>query len=125
GGMGEVYLARHPRLPRRVALKLLRQDLVADQAFVHRFQREAEIVAELDHPAIVPIDDCGVEGGRFWFSMRFVDGITADQALQSPPFRLDPARAVRIVERVASALDFAHTRSLVHRDVKPANILLS
>lgn len=123
--MGEVYLARHPRLPRRVALKLLRSDLVADQAFVQRFQRESETVAGLDHPAIVPIDDCGAEHGRFWFSMRYIDGITADEALRPAPYRLDPARAVRIIERVASALDFAHRRNLVHRDVKPANILLS
>jgi serine/threonine protein kinase len=125
GGMGVVYLARHPRLPRQVALKLLRADLGADPSFVERFRREAEIVAELDHPAIVPVDDTGAERGRLWLSMPFIDGSTADRALADSPGGLPADRVVHIVDRVASALDFAHRRNLIHRDVKPANILLS
>ena len=126
GGMGEVYLARHPRLPRHVALKLLRTDLGADPSFVSRFQREAETVAGLDHPNIVPIDDSGAENGQLWLSMRFINGTTADKALAAyRPAAMPPRRAVHIVEKVASALDFAHRRNLVHRDVKPANILLA
>ncbi|MTD17434.1 protein kinase [Nakamurella sp. YIM 132087] len=129
GGMGVVYLARHPRLPRQVALKLLRSDLSADPAFVERFRREAEIVAGLDHPAIVPVDDCGAENGRLWLSMPYIDGTNADLALaedgESTGAGMSPERAVHIVERVASALDFAHRHSLIHRDVKPANILLA
>ena len=125
GGMGVVYLARHPRLPRHVALKLLRTDLGADTSFVSRFRREAETVARLDHPNIVSIDDSGADNGRLWISMRFIDGTTAAEALAGHPDGLDPARVVHIIERVAAALDFAHRHRVVHRDVKPANILLT
>ena len=124
GGMGEVYLARHPRLPRMVALKLLRTDLGQDPSFVGRFQREAQTVAALDHPNIVPVDDCGADHGQLWLSMRFIDGTTADRALAGYQGGMEPSRAVRIVEKVASALDFAHRANIIHRDVKPANILL-
>ena len=125
GGMGVVYLAQHPRLPRRVALKLLRTDLGADASFVARFRREAETVARLDHPNIVAIDDSGAENGQLWISMRFIDGTTAAEALQAYESGMPPDRAVHIIERVAGALDFAHRHQVVHRDVKPANILLT
>ena len=125
GGMGVVYLARHPRLPRNVALKLLRTELGADTTFVNRFRREAETVAQLDHPNIVGIDDAGAEGGDLWISMRYIDGTTADRALMEYQQGMPPERAVHIVEKVAAALDFAHRHNVVHRDVKPANILLA
>src|SRR6478609_9619115 len=131
GGMGSVYLARHPRLPRFDALKLLRSELCADPGFVGRFEREADTVAQLDHPNIVPVYDRGSQDGQLWISMRFIDGTNAENALSdyssgNPGPRGMPAeRAVRIVSKVASALDYAHKHHLLHRDVKPANILLT
>ncbi|WP_369640432.1 protein kinase, partial [Nocardia sp. JMUB6875] len=83
GGMGEVYLARHPRLPRQVALKLLGREFAADGEIRARFEREADLVARLDHPNIVSVHDRGVEDDRLWISMQFVDGIDASE--------LDPA----------------------------------
>jgi len=125
GGMGAVYLARHPRLPRFDALKLLRSELCDDPSFVGRFEREADTVAQLDHPNIVPVYDRGSADGQLWISMRFIDGTNAERALADYPDGMPPERAVRIVARVASALDYAHRHQLLHRDVKPANILLA
>src|SRR6478735_6090594 len=125
GGMGSVYLAHHPRLPRYDALKLLRAELCADPAFVGRFEREADTVAQLDHPNIVPVYDRGSADGQLWISMRFIDGTNAERALADYPDGMPPERVVRIVARVASALDYAHRHQLLHRDVKPANILLA
>ncbi|MEV6214261.1 protein kinase [Nocardia sp. NPDC051833] len=120
GGMGSVYLARHPRLPRRTAMKLLNRELFDDTEIRARFEREADLVAQLEHPNIVTVYDRGVENNQLWISMRYIDG--ADAA--SLPAPVDPARAVRIVAETAAALDFAHSRSVLHRDVKPANILI-
>jgi Tol biopolymer transport system component len=126
GGMGSVYLARHPRLPRFDALKLLRSELCADPGFVGRFEREADTVAQLDHPNIVPVYDRGSQDGQLWISMRFIDGSNAENALSDyAQGGMPPDRAVRIVSKVASALDYAHRHQLLHRDVKPANILLT
>ena len=124
GGMGAVFLARHPRLPRYDALKLLKAELGTDPTFVKRFEREAEMAAQLDHPNIVPVHDCGVYDGHLWISMRYIDGINAERALEQTPGGMPPERAVRIVTKTASALDHAHRHLLLHRDVKPANILL-
>ncbi|MEU4600649.1 serine/threonine-protein kinase [Nocardia sp. NPDC023988] len=122
GGMGTVYLAAHPRLPRRVALKLLNRDLYSDQEVRARFEREADVSARLDHPGIVSVLDRGVEDGLMWISMQYVDGTDASVFRGRP---LDPARAVDIIAQTAEALDYAHERGVLHRDVKPANILLS
>ncbi|GAB2565998.1 protein kinase domain-containing protein [Nocardia heshunensis] len=118
GGMGSVYLARHPRLPRWAALKLLSPEMFADTEIRGRFEREAEAVARLEHPNIVAVHDRGVERDVPWIAMQYVDGPDAEAAT------LPPAAAVHIVAQVAAALDHAHTRGVLHRDVKPANILL-
>ncbi|MFB7875958.1 serine/threonine-protein kinase [Nocardia sp. NPDC056064] len=122
GGMGVVYLARHPRLPRLTALKLLSRELSADAEIRQRFEREADLVAQLEHPNIVNVYDRGTEDDQLWISMQFVAGTdvaTADVNV------LTPDRAVQIVSETATALDFAHAGGVLHRDVKPANILLA
>ncbi|WP_306796582.1 ABC transporter substrate-binding protein [Nocardia sp. XZ_19_369] len=122
GGMGSVYLARHPRLPRRIALKLLSTELHTNDEMRARFEREAELVARLDHPNIVAVYDRGVDDGIRWISMQCVDGTDAG-ALD--PRSVDPQRAVDIIAETAKALDYAHAVGVLHRDVKPANILLA
>ncbi|MFJ4652277.1 serine/threonine protein kinase [Nocardia sp. NPDC088792] len=122
GGMGSVYLAKHPRLPRLTALKLLNREMVFDKEVRARFEREADLVAQLDHHNIVTVYDRGLEDGQLWISMQYIDGI--DAASVSPQ-ALPPERAVQIVAETAEALDYAHRNEVLHRDVKPANILLA
>ncbi|MEV0333002.1 serine/threonine-protein kinase [Nocardia sp. NPDC050717] len=119
GGMGTVYLAQHPRLPRSVALKLLDENMFGDAEARARFQREADLAARLDHPNVVTIFDRGVEGRRPWIAMQYVHGTDA-----GAEGRVEPQRAIRIISGVAAALDFAHGHGVLHRDIKPANILL-
>jgi hypothetical protein len=126
GGMGQVYLARHPRLPRDDALKVLPKDLTANPEYRGRFGREAELAAGLSHPHIVGIHDRGEYDGQFWISMDYVAGTDVAQLLRSQfPGGMRVDQVVPIIAAVASALDYAHHRGLLHRDVKPANILLS
>lgn len=126
GGMGAVYLASHPRLPREDALKVLPADLTTDPGFRARFEREAELASGLSHPHIVRIHDRGEEDGQFWISMDYVAGTDAARLLREQyPGGMAPAEVVSIITAVGSALDYAHNRGLLHRDVKPANILLS
>ncbi|MBL1074811.1 serine/threonine protein kinase [Nocardia sp. 2] len=120
GGMGTVYLARHPRLPRLTVLKVLNGDLFSDPESRARFEREAELAARLDHPNIVSVYDRGAEGERLWISMQYVQG--EDASGSTGPMPAD--RAVRIIGEVAQGLDYAHRKGVLHRDVKPANILL-
>jgi serine/threonine protein kinase, bacterial len=126
GGMGEVYLAQHPRLPRRDALKVLPASVSADTEYRQRFNREADIAATLWHPHIVGVHDRGEFDGQIWISMDYVEGTDAGSMLRERyPNGMPTAEVVAIVTAVAQALDHAHERGLLHRDVKPANILLA
>ncbi|ODQ88620.1 serine/threonine-protein kinase [Mycolicibacterium holsaticum] len=126
GGMGEVYLARHPRLPRQDAIKVLRSDISADPDFMQRFNREADLAAKLWHPHIVGIHDRGRFRGRLWISMDFVDGPDVGRLIREQfPNGMPAQDVIEIVTAVAGALDYAHAQGLLHRDVKPANIMVS
>jgi serine/threonine-protein kinase len=126
GGMGRVYLATHPRLPREDALKVLPAEYTDDPEYRTRFAREADVAAGLSHPHIVRIYDRGETDGQLWISMDYVPGTDASHLLHERYQRGMPIdEVVAIISAVASALDYAHHRGLLHRDVKPANILLS
>lgn len=122
GGMGFVYQARQPKLDRFVALKLLPQSLAADPAFAERFNREARVLARLNHPNIVTVHDFGQAGTFFYLLMEFVDGVNLRQAMQAG--RFTPQQAMLLVPKICEALQFAHDEGVLHRDVKPENILL-
>jgi serine/threonine protein kinase/DNA-binding beta-propeller fold protein YncE len=124
GGMGRVYRATQIGLNRHVALKVIMPELAHEEDFRTRFTREAELSASIDHPNVIPVYEAGEADGRLFIAMRWVDGTD----LRSVILReggLDPARALAIVEQVAAALDAAHRGGLVHRDVKPANVMLT
>ncbi|WP_067536267.1 serine/threonine-protein kinase [Nocardia crassostreae] len=124
GGMGAVYLAQHPRLPRKDALKVLGDGRVRDAEFRDRFLREAEIAAWLDHPNLVTVRDRGEEGDLLWIAMRYVDGVDLEELIARGREALRPERVVHIVSEAAQGLDEIHRAGLLHRDVKPANILV-
>ena len=119
GGMGVVYEAVHLTLGRRVALKLIAPEIADSSEFRQRFRRESRIAASLDHPHVIPIYDAGGAGGLVYVTMRFVEG--TDLRALAP---LEPRRAARVLAQAARALDAAHARGLVHRDVKPGNVLI-
>ncbi|GAB2514638.1 serine/threonine-protein kinase [Nocardia heshunensis] len=121
--MGEVYLARHPRLPRLDAVKVLSASGVDDE-FRGRFLREAELASRLRHPNVVTIYDRGEFEGRLWIAMQYVEGKDAAQLLREGGGPMPMERALRIIDQAARGLDAAHAAGLLHRDVKPANILV-
>jgi serine/threonine-protein kinase len=123
GGMGVVYRARDERLKRNVALKLVAPELSDDEHFRSRFLAETELVLSLEHPNVVPIHDAGEADGQLYLAMRYVEGSDLRSLLRTEG-SLEPARALGICGQVAAALDAAHARGLVHRDVKPSNVLL-
>ncbi len=124
GGMGAVYAARHPRLPRTDALKVLPTAFSHDPTYRARFEREADMAAGLDHPNIVPVYDRGNDDGRLWMSMKLVPGQDASALLAANPHGLPVENVLTIVDAVGAALDHAHARGLLHRDVKPGNIMI-
>ena len=123
GGMGEVYRAHDGRLDRNVALKILAPRYADDDAFRERLLRESRLAASLDHPNVVPVYDAGEADGRFFLAMRYVEGTDLRAVLRGEG-ALSPERAIDIAAQVAGALDAAHERGLVHRDVKPSNVLI-
>jgi Protein kinase domain len=123
GGMGVVYRAYDLRLKRPVALKLVTPSLARDERFRERFARESELVMSLEHPNVVPIYDAGDVADRVYLAMRLVDGRDLGALLRAEG-ALEPVRAIAICGQIAAALDAAHARGLVHRDVKPSNVLL-
>lgn len=124
GGMATVYLARHQSLDRDVALKMLHVAYKDDDSFIERFRREAQIVGKLDHPNIVPIYDFADVGLHPYLVMKYIEGDTLKQYLRRTK-EVDLQDVMRIMTAVASALDFAHQRGILHRDVKPSNIMIS
>ncbi len=123
GGMGEVYRAHDGRLDRNVALKILAPRYADDDAFRERLLRESRLAASLDHPNVVPVYDAGEADAGFYLAMRYVEGADLRAVLRREG-ALAPARVIEIVSQVAGALDAAHTKGLVHRDVKPSNVLI-
>jgi serine/threonine protein kinase len=122
GGMGTVYKVRQPKLDRFAALKLLPQSLASDPAFAGRFEREARLLARLNHPNIVAVYDYGQAGNFFYLLMEFVDGVNLRQAMRAS--RFEPRQALGIVPKICEALQYAHDEGVLHRDIKPENILL-
>jgi hypothetical protein len=123
GGMATVYRAYDPALDRTVAIKLLSPHLVQETGFIERFLREARAAAQLQHPHIIPIYDVGQAGDCYYFVMAYLPGPSLRRMIE-PGQRLPPARVVAILQQLADALDYAHSKGWVHRDVKPANVIL-
>ena len=123
GGMGVVYRAQHLNLQRRAAIKIIAPDLAESEGFRERFTREARIAAALQHPNIVTVYDAGEVDGMLYLAMQFIQGEDLAAILRADG-RLRPYRAIDVCRQVASALDAAHAMGLIHRDVKPANVLI-
>jgi len=123
GGMAVVYLATDVHLRRKVAIKVLPPDLTFGKGTIERFRREAQTAAQLDHPHIIPVYRISTGGDLFWYAMKYIEGRSLDEILKEG-MRFDLTGCVEILDQVAAALDWAHRRQVVHRDVKPANIMI-
>jgi serine/threonine-protein kinase len=124
GGMGVVYLAEQERLHRPVALKVITPELADDGRFRRRFLRESEIAASIDHPHVIPVYDAGESDGVLYLAMRYVEGTDLASILRGSD-GIPPAGSAPLISHIAAALDCAHSRGLIHRDVKPGNVLVS
>src|SRR5206468_396358 len=122
GGMGEVYLAEDTKLGRKVALKLLAEELTQNRDRLSRFDQEAYAASALNHPNIITIYEMGDEGGRHFIATEFIDGVTLRKHLRSGP--MDFAEVLNIAIQMAGALDEAHAAGIIHRDIKPENIMI-
>ena len=122
GGQGIVYRARQKSLNRIVALKVIGLGRWATKAHIKRFRFEAETAASLDHPCIVPIHEIGESDGSCYFSMKLVEGRRLDEVIKCDP--LSPRRAVELIIKLARTVHYAHQRGILHRDIKPGNILI-
>ncbi|MCV7084104.1 serine/threonine-protein kinase, partial [Mycolicibacterium insubricum] len=126
GRTGEVYLAKHPRLPRQDAVKVLTAELSDNPVFAERFTREADAAATLWHPHIVGVHDRGSDAGRLWLAMDFVDGTDAGRLLaEQYPDGMPPAQVTELVAAAAEALDYARGQGVVHRQLDPSNIMVA
>jgi CHASE2 domain-containing sensor protein/predicted Ser/Thr protein kinase len=124
GGMGVVYEATQLRLNRRVALKLIRPAMARHPLVRERFQRESRLAAAVEHPNVIPVYEAGEDGDLLFIAMRFIPGVDLASLIRREG-RLHPGRASRLVAQIAAALDAAHAAGLVHRDVKPSNVLIA
>ena len=122
GGMATVYLGHHPQLERHVAIKVMHQNFLDDEGFVARFKREAQIVAKLNHPHIVPVYDYDEHEGQPYLVMKYVPGWTLKKQLIKDPFDLDDI--LRVMTSIGDALNYAHEQGILHRDIKPSNIVI-
>jgi len=122
GGMGSVYKAKQLSLNRLVAIKVLKKEFQEQKDFILRFNREAEVLAKLSHPNIVPIIDKGVQGGNFYFVMEYIDGETLRQKLRKGRLPFDDA--IKYTLQILRAISFAHNHNVIHRDLKPENVLI-
>lgn len=122
GGMGVVYKARQLSLNRIVAFKTISARKLTKEKAVARFDKEAKVVATLDHPGIVPVYDVGADAGRLYFAMEYVDGASLHERLRSGP--ISPRNAAEIVAELADAIQHAHEKGIIHRDLKPSNVLI-
>jgi hypothetical protein len=122
GGMGTVYRASQPAVNRLVALKVLPRHLAGDPSFYARFNREARLIAGLEHPHVLPVYDFGQHNGQAYLVTRYIEGGTLFDELRYAPLRLD--RALQLINQIAAALDYAHQHGVIHRDIKPSNILI-
>ncbi|MFN2269760.1 MAG: protein kinase domain-containing protein, partial [Anaerolineae bacterium] len=123
GGMATVYKAYHPALDRYVAIKVMHPAFLEDPNFLARFQREARIVAKLDHPHIIPIYDFAEHNGNPYLVIRFIEGETLKARIDRGP--IEPQEILRIAQAVGEALTYAHGQGILHRDIKPSNVLLT